>query len=307
MRPSKSARALTLCLLIVIFCRVQAPVEAQRVDLAVAPPNIELLIKPGVRMRVPFTITNRSDEVSLIPLIKTFAILGDGKSVEYGSAEGLPIKASFYDEKSELIKSITIKNGEVKKIFVDLNVPSSISERDYSLAFIVETQPELLDKQYSARIKTQIASSILVTITKSGKTQAKGTIDVFKVARNIVDSFDSVPITLHVINQGKNVVYAGGAITVRGSLGEKVIYPLESHNILSHSGRLMVTKLSKDEFSIVLKGFFIGRYSVSAAVTLADDTVQLSRSTKFFAFPFKIISVAILGSLIGLILLRNKR
>lgn len=281
--------------------------EAQQIDLTIAPPSIELLIKPGAQVRVPFTISNRSDEVSVAPSIKTFTHAGDGKSVEYGSAEGLPIKASFYEGTNGSVSNITLKKGESKKIFVDLVVPGSTSESDYYLAFIAETQPERIDKQYSVRVKAQIAAPILVTVSQSGITEAKGTIDIFEVSRQIYDSFDSVPVKLHLQNLGKNVVYAGGAITIRGPLGEKVVYPLENHNILSHSNRSMVSKLAQGENAAVLKGFFIGRYTVSADVALGDGAVQVSRSTSFFAFPFKIIFVAVLGSVVGLIILRKRR
>ena len=81
---------------LILTCSIGVrPVLAQQIDLTIAPPSIELLIKPGAQVRVPFTISNRSDEVSLAPSIRTFRLAGDGKSMEYGSAEGLPIKTSF--------------------------------------------------------------------------------------------------------------------------------------------------------------------------------------------------------------------
>lgn len=292
----------------ILICSIGVkPVQAQQIDLTLAPSSIELLIKPGAQVKVPFTLSNRSDEVSFSPSIKTFRLAGDGKSVEYGSAEGLPIKTSFYDETSNLVSGLTLKKGESKKIFMDLVVPKSTSEGDYYLAFIAETQPERIDKQYSIRVKAQIAAPLLITISRSGTTEAKGTIDIFEVSRKVYDSFDSIPVKLHLQNLGKNVVYAGGTITVRGPLGEKAVYSLENHNILSHSGRDMVSKLAQGDYATVLKGFFIGRYTVSANVTLGDGAVQLSRSTSFFAFPFKIIFVAVLSAVVGLIIIRKRR
>ncbi len=297
---------LALCCLLFIFYSGPKFAEAQQIDLTVLPPTMELLIKPGAQVQIPFTITNRSDVVSLVPLIKTFTILNDEKSVEYGSAEGLPIKMSFNDERSEPANGLTLNKGETKKLFLNLVVPSSTPEGDYYLAFLVETQPEYLDKQYSARIKTQVAAPLLVTVSQTGKTQAKGTIDIFEIGGNMFDSFDSIPVKLRVLNQGRNVVRAGGTITIRGSFGEKAVYPLYGRNILANSGRAMNSKLSQGEYAAVLKGFFIGRYSVTASVILADGTVQLNRSIHFFAFPFKIVALAVLGSVVGLLLLRRK-
>lgn len=296
-------------LLTTLFVLFGAPslVHAQQIDLAVAPPAVELLVKPDTQVVIPYTITNRADSIDIKPMIKVFSIVKLGESVVYESIEKLPIKASFVDENSEIIETTTLTKGGVKKIFLQLDVSSAAAEEDYQLSFMVETQPESLDIQYGAKIRSQVASPLLIIVTKTGKTQVKGEISSFRIAGNLFDSFDPISTILKVRNKGKNVLNAGGTLNIRGSLGESASYQLRSQNILAGTERLMATKLAENDSTLILKGFFIGRYGVSASVTLADGTVQINKSTSFFAFPFKIILFAVLGSFIVLTLLRKKR
>ena len=280
---------------------------AQQIDLTMTPPTLEVLIKPDTQLSIPYTITNRADNIGLRPMIKIFSIVKQGESVEYGSVEKLPIKFSFADENSESINAFMVNKGGAKKIFLQVDVLENAPEGDYHLSFLVETQPEFLDKQFSSRIKSQIASPLLITVTKTGKTQVRGAISIFKIGGNLFDSFDPIPVTLLVKNKGKNVVNVGGGLTARGSFGESAVYPLQNQNILAGAEKLMTTQLAKDDSTLTLKGFFVGRYGVSASVMLADGTVQLNKSSSFFAFPFKIVAVAVLGSFVGIMVLRKRR
>lgn len=301
-------RVFASSILLIVMCAVFSPllVNAQQIDLTVIPPVLEVLIKPDTQILIPYTVTNRADSIGLRPLIKTFSVVKRGEAVAYESIKKLPIKATFIDESSETVDAFTLAKGSAKKIFLQLGIPSSAPEGDYQLSFMVETQPESLDRQYGARIRSQVASPLLITVTKTGKTQVVGAISAFEIAGNIFDSFDAIPITLRVQNKGRNVLNAGGTLNVRGSFGESASYPLQNRNILAGSERLMITKLAESDSTLVLKGFFMGRYGISASVTLADGTVQLNKSTSFFAFPFKIILLAVLGSFIVLMLLRKR-
>jgi len=293
--------------LIFIAIGIEAPVNAQQIDLSVSPPKLEVLVKPGAQLSIPYSITNAGDNVDFKLLVKTFSVVQQKKSVEYGSIEKLPMKFSFINENLETVETVTVSRGTVKNIFLQLDVSERATEGDYYIVFIVETQPDFLDKQFSSRIKSQIASPLLITITKTGKTQIRGAISALEVNGGIFDSLDSIALKLLVKNKGKNVANAGGSVTVRGSFGESAVYPLIDRNILTGSEILMTTQSAQDESTLTLKGFFVGRYGVSASVLLADGTVQLNKSTSFFAFPFKIVLFAVLCSFIGIMILRRKR
>lgn len=306
----KFLRIYILIALLILSCGAfKAPpyANAQQIDLAVSPPTSEVLIKPGAEVLIPYAITNRADSVGLKPLVKTFLIKKQGESVEYGSVEKVPLNISFVDENSETIEAVVVDKVSTKKIFLKLYVPTATQEGEYYLAVLLETQPEFLDKQYSTRIKSQIASPLLVIVTKTGKMQVKGSISAFEVGGKIFDSFDSIPMTLRVKNQGKNVVNAVGSITVRGSFGESAIYQMQNRNIRAKSESSMNSKSAGGDTALILKGFYIGRYGVSASVVLADGTVQLNKSSSFFAIPFKIILFLVLGSFVGIIVLRKRR
>lgn len=298
--------AILFCFLYITLTHLPS-VNAQQIDVTVMPPNIELMIKPGAQVRIPYTITNRADAISLRPLIQTFSISNEGKTIMQGSTKNLPFQFWFLEDKTAISDGFSLSKGSTKKVILSITVAPETKEGDYYVAFIVESQPEYLDKQYSVRIKAQIASPLLITVTKTGKTQIEGAISDFKVAGRFFDSFDSIPISLKVRNNGKNVIYADGTITVRGFFGEKAVYPIRGTNILTNSERQLSTKISQEDYSAVLKGFFIGKYNVTTSISLSDGTVQLNESTSFYSFPLKIILLALLGSVLGLKFLRHKR
>lgn len=293
------------CFLYTVFSGFTS-VNAQQIDITVMPPNTELLIKPGAQVRIPYMITNRADNISLRPLIQTFSISNEGKTIMQGPIKDGPFQFVFLENETTIMDGFSLSKGSSKKVLLSVTVASETKEGDYYVAFIIESQPEYLDKQYSVRIKAQIASPLLITVTKTGKTQVKGTISDFKVAGRFFDSFDPIPISLKVRNDGKNVVHADGTITVRGFFGEKATYPIRGSNILTNSERRLETKLSQENYSAVLKGFFIGKYNVTTSVLLSDGTVQLNESTNFYSFPLKIILLAALGSVLGLKRFRRK-
>ncbi len=298
---------LVLCLLILF-----APLfsYAQEIDLSLSPPVVEIIMKPGIALTLPFKIHNQGDPVSLTPLVQSFQISSDGKTIKYGPIERTPFRTRVSIDEGKNNGGFVLGKGETKELRLELGAPSNIATGDYHLSFMIVTQPEYADKEFAAKLKTRIAAPLLITVSKTGNREVKGALKNFSTGGGytvpfsgnrvrIYDSAAEIPITLSITNEGRNFFETDGSIVLRGMFGEKALYPLQKQNVLAGTTRVQSPK--------TLKGFFLGRYALSALVSLSDGSVQLSDSVVFYAFPFKILFIALAGSVIGIMILKQKR
>lgn len=311
---------ITALIFISLFCK---NVNAQSVSLSLSPPLLEVFIKPGKSPMVAYNLQNYGD-----PVICQVKVLPFEPKDNYGNIrikpefEG-PIVFSLDNADLKLEQPFFLKSKGRQQILLRLRVPEGAPEGDYYYTLLVETQPPpVTEGKASGRAKVTIGSNILITVTKSEAVQIKGKIALFDVLPRfklnlgfgelkIFDSNDKIPVVAVVENQGKNFIKPEGEITLRGNFGETAKYDILPQNILSQSQRLLSATPSaqidcssekkapifcQTPISLLLSGFFIGKYNLSISVFFGENTPKLFASTSFIALPFKLI----LGSLIAL-------
>ena len=103
-----------------------------------------------------------------------------------------------------------------------------------------------------------------------------------------------------------------GQIILKGSLGEKATYDIISKNILAESERLLEATPSADlsseiypPSSLILSGFFIGKYSLSTQIKFGENSPTIFASTVFYAFPFKIMGGVLLAAIVIIIIIKR--
>ncbi len=299
------------CIIAIIVCATLCfvpVVQAKDVDLTIEPRAVGVLARPGSTVRIPLTVTNSSSSQYLKPIILRSQVSDDGLESESSALNTLPIQTSFYDGDARVERSIFLQKGKAKKVIYQLELSDRLSTGDYLLLAGYETQPDQLSTTYSVRAKLRVMTPILLTVSKSGVVDIRGEIRSFETKNQqyFYDSFDPIPLNLVIANTGKNALRASGKITVRNAFGQSAQYDLAERLILSKtSGQL---SLDQDGASgVTVKGFFVGKYTASAAIVITDGTVQLSRSTTFYSFPFKILFGGIFITISGLIVLRRRR
>ena len=169
------------------------------------------------------------------------------------------------------------------------------------------------DGTSAPRAKATIGSNILITVTKTGDVDIKGKIalfDILKKGLKIFDSNQKTPIVLIVENKGKNLIKPQGKIVLRGNFGEQAKYKIIPRNILSESQRLIEASPSalvynQQPASLVLSGFFIGRYTLSTTVSFGNGTPNLYATTSFIAIPYKLTLAIIFSLSIGILIIRK--
>ncbi|MCR4277094.1 MAG: hypothetical protein NUV87_03110, partial [Candidatus Roizmanbacteria bacterium] len=213
--------------------------------------------------------------------------------------------------------------NDSQQILLRIRIPENITDGDYYYSLLAETIPPTSTEGIgSARAKATIGSNILVTISNSGNVDIKPKIvlfsikDGFMLGKNIriFDSSDKIPVFLRVANKGKNMMKPEGQISLKGNFGETAKYDIISKNILAESERLLEATPSADlsseiypPSSLILSGFFIGKYSLSTQIKFGENSPTIFASTVFYAFPFKIMGGILIAVFIIIIIIRRRK
>ncbi len=297
-------------------------VNAQQVSLSLSPPLIELIIKPGKSVIIAYQIENLGDPVYLSTNVVSFEVkdnLGNVKLKE--KAEG-PFRFSLDNSQLALNQPFFLKTRQKEQLLLRIRAIEGAPEGDYYYTLIVSTQPRMVTEGESiSSTKATIGANIITTVTESGKINIKGKVALFDVLPrfrlpfgkkylNFFDSNDKIPIVLILENQGKNFIKPEGQIILKGNFGETAHYQLLPQNILAESQRLIEATPSaeieiKKPVSLILSGFFLGRYRLSTNINFGQGTPNIFASTSFIALPFKFI-LGLLGALIIIIVIFRK-
>ena len=100
-----------------------------------------------------------------------------------------------------------------------------------------------------------------------------------------------------------------GTINLGGNFGERAEYNLLPQNVLSQSSRLIIAtpsaNISDGSSSLTIKGFFVGKYTLTASLDFGTGTEKQTTSVVFYALPFKLIIATLFALIIGISLVKN--
>jgi len=225
-----------------------------------------------------------------------------------------PVRFSLDNSDLQLDQPFFLKTNGSQQILLRIRIPENITDGDFYYSLLAETAPPTASEGIdSARAKATIGSNILVTISNSGNIDIKPRVVLFDILSKlkfnflgkvikIFDSANKVPLIFIVENKGKNMIKPEGQITLKGNFGETAKYDIISKNILAESQRLIEAtpsaSLDCDDnnrkkqiclfpTSLILSGFFIGKYNLSTQISFGENSPMIFGSTTFYAFPFK--------------------
>lgn len=332
MKNKKIKFLFSFCIVILIFTFFILNYSyAQQVSLSLSPPLIELLAKPGKSVLIAYTLENLGDPVILSTKVLPFIPLDNQGKIQIKPDFEGPIRFSLENSNLNLGQSFFLRNKQSQQLLLRIRVPEGAPEGDYYYSFLVESQPSLgALNESSSFSKATIGGNILITVSESGQTNIKGKINLFDVVPRyqikifgksvkIFESSDLIPVVLILENNGKNFIKPQGEIILTGNFGEKAKYNVLSQNILSQSQRLIQAspsaeincqnenkkKICSRPFSLVISGFFIGKYRLSTAVNFGEGTPNLFAQTTFYALPIK-LSIGFLISILMVIIIAKR-
>lgn len=296
------------------------PVSAQQVSLSISPPLVELIIKPDKSVLVAYRVENFGDPVILQSKIVPFIPQDTRGGIRLKTQTEGPVAFNLDNANLNLQDTFFLKTRDSQQLLLRIKIPHDTPDGDYYYSFLAEAQPPpTAEGVSSSRAKTTIGSNILITVTQSGKIDVKGKVALFDVLSHykltlfgrtfhFFDSNDKIPVVLIVENKGRNLLKPQGEIILKGNFGEKASFDIVSQNILAESQRLITATPSASvdsQNSLVLAGFFIGRYLLSTTLNFGERTSNIFAQTSFIALPFKMLIGLLTAVIIGVILIRK--
>lgn len=327
-RPHSLPFAFLLTLLLILT----PPVYSQQISLALSPPLLEVFIKPGKSIVVAYNLQNFGDPTILSAKVLPFEPKDNLGNIRIKEEFEGPIRFSLDNADLQLEQPFFLKTGDRQQLLLRLRVPEGAPEGDYYYTLLAQTQtPPTTEGISSSRAQATIGSNILITVTESGMVQVKGKIALFDVLPRwkleignwrlkLFDSNDQIPLVAIVENQGKNLIKPEGEIVLKGNFGEKAKYQIVPQNILAESQRMLTATPSaeidcpqkgekpvfcRQPVSLLLSGFFIGRYTLSTNVNFGQTSPKIFASTSFVALPFKFFLGLIVAIFTGILILKR--
>ena len=269
--------------------------EASALSLSIDPPIIEInAISPSDTTN-SLTIKNNSDNQVVLQIqIKPFKVKGENAEPEYLSSEDFPIlkNIQILDNKVP-IEDITLGPSQEKKLTLSINLPEEINQIDYYFSIIFVSQNTSIPLSTSSLNQLGIASNILLSV---GKKEIPSAI-LEEFSSDIFHEKGPVPFTIRLKNKGDHFIKPKGQIIIKNMFGQSIgRLDLPSVNILSGSTRVIPSALWKEDF-------LLGQYTATLSISLSDDGPIITKSIRFFSFPFgtamMITAIAILLVIIG--------
>jgi hypothetical protein len=303
---------------------------AQQVSLSISPPLLELFIKPGKAIMVAYRLENYGDPTFLNLKILPFEAKDNLGNIRIKSEFEGPVRFSLDNSNLTLEQPFFLKTNDSQQILLRIRIPENITDGDYYYSLLAETIPSTSSEGIgSARAKATIGSNILVTISNSGNVDIKPKISLFSTRGGLTfgqnirvyDSLDKIPVVLNIVNKGKNLMKPEGQISLKGNFGETSKYDIISKNILAESERLIEATPSASldcennrtkqaclfPASLILSGFFIGKYNLSTQIKFGENSPTIFASTSFFTFPFKIVGGVLLATIIVVFIIKRRK
>lgn len=307
-----------------IILLIPTSTHAQQLSLSISPPLLEVVIKPGKSILVAYTIYNLADPSVLRATVSTFEPSDTVGNIRIKEALDGPVRFSLDNAEFQMGEPFFVKTKDKKQLLLRIRVPEGAPEGDYYYTLLASSQPSPGGEGFSSsQASGRIGSNILVTVTNSGRVDLKGKISTFETYTGflfnffgrqirIFDSADTIPVKLVVENQGKNLIKPNGDVTLTGNFGEKAVYDILQQNILAQSKRLLIatpsaqlTRPLPEPATLVLSGFFLGRYKLSTQMNFGEGAPNIYGQTTFFAFPIKFFIGFLVVVAVGIYLVRK--
>lgn len=323
-----SLRLTTILFLLLTFFASSpiTPVTAQELSLSISPPLVETIIKPGKSILIAYTIQNYADPTVLRIKVRPFVAKSNLGEISVKKDFSGPIRFQLDNNDIELEKPFFLKPNEKKQALVRLRVPDGAPEGDYYYTVLAETEaPPALEGSSTTSVMGAIGANLLVSVSETGYAPVQAKIALFDLRNGwklpffnskLFDSSSTIPIVLIIGNGGKHFIKPEGKITLKGNFNETADYAIIPQNILSESQRLALATpsasidcdsltLCKHPASLLLSGFFIGKYNLKASIDFGDGSQQLYATTSFIALPIKVILTLATAIIVAIVVIKK--
>ncbi len=243
--------------------------------LEISPPSQEVSIDPGKSVKIRAKVRNRSaNTISVTTRIEDFTASGEGGQVAL--IEKGPYAISSWTTIDQ--PTFSLKSGETKEITATASVPSGMAGGRYG-SFVFSVGGGQAGAG-TAAVSQEVASLFLLKI--SGPVSEVLTADTLAMPSFV--EFGPVPMTVTFTNKGNVHVRPNGLINVRNMFGKTAAdVVFKGENVFPGASRSQTVSLDKQ--------WLFGPYTAQAVLTYGSKNESLTITTKFFAFPLRIVVV----------------
>jgi len=269
-------------------------VKAQNVSLSISPPILEAVIKPGEKIEQVYTLKNDGPDAIISVDIFTFNQADDfgnpriSKSIKDYDPLSVKYWFSFKEPQLSLGDKFSLKQGEEKKITLDINPEDNTPNGDYYFTLIFRTELDntfVAPETKSSLSQAEIGSNILITISKDGIINRKAAVKEFK-APKIIDSFSPLTYQVKLANIGEGFFKPFGKITIESVLGKKYVLNLAPQNIITASSREISCLENERLVPCRLPAkFLFGPYKATLSFEVENDKKNYSKTINSFGIP----------------------
>lgn len=319
-------RLLIIISIMTVFLAIPSYALAQTLRIGINPPLVEAAVKPGKSIVIAYTITNLGDPMILSADVRPFTPQGIyGDLVLKEELEG-PARFNLENSNIRLGQEFFLQSREGQQLILKIRIPEGTPEGDYYYTFFVQNDlGKPVEGEPSTQAQARVGSNILLTVTESGAVDIGGSIGEFSVIPrwivpilgkriHLFESTDVIPVRLIMQNTGRNLVKPQGTIVLRGNFGEEAEFNIIPQNILAQSSRMIqaspsatLTKHIQTPASLRLSGFFVGKYSLTAAVDFGISEEKQTETIIFYALPFKLLAAFAVALILGIIVVKRIR
>lgn len=322
---SHSRNALALVVALFLLVRV-SPASAQQIKLSVIPPQVQIIMKPGISLIKAFNFENQKDPGIFYFQIVSFRSSGDQGNIELGrEAEG-PMRFSLENSDVRLGEKFFLKSRSLKQAVLKIRAIENAPLGDYYYTLLMISEPPSAQAS-TGRGSAMIGANILISITRDGFTPTSVKIAQFTIVPRykfslfgkqflVVEPTDEVPVILKLANTGSYLIAPDVKLNLRGGNGVTRSRKLLPQNILRNSERVLMTKeLEKCSYcrtatSAVFEGYHFGKYFLSADISFTGLNQKIFAQTEFWALPVRltktVMALFFLMSLLLYILSRKR-
>jgi hypothetical protein len=311
-------KKLTTTTIFLIFLIFETNVtKAQGISLLVNPPILEAIVKPGEKIEQVYTLKNEGpSDVILSVDIFTFSQADEfgnpriSKSIKYYDPLSIKNWFSFKEPQITLGDRFSVRQGEEKKIVLEIKPENNTPDGDYYFTLIFRSELDntfITPESKGSMLQAEIGSNILISISKDGLINKKASIKEFK-APKIVDSFSTLTYQVKIANIGDGYFKPQGQITVESILGKKYTLNLAPQNIIANSSREIYCLENETLIPCRLPiKFLFGPYKATLSFTAEDNPIKYKKTLTSFGLPITPILVISFVLLFFVILKKPKK
>ncbi len=214
----------------------------------------------------------------------------------------------------EAVKELILAPGQKKDLTLRISIPENEPHADhyFSILFLGNSDSQVTTAADSQNVTSILAYGIGMNVIMSVGPEVKpqGVIDKFS-APSVV-SKGPIPFIVKVHNNTSQYIKPKGTVFIKNMFGQligKVNIP--ETTILANSSRYLENQSQRSNPDnlqpevIWDESFLLGFYTAELNIELSPDKQALTRTTRFTAFPAKLILI-IVGSIILFIIIRKR-